>query len=249
MSMTVIDVTDATFEAEVLERSKQVPVVVDFWAEWCGPCRQLGPIIERAAEAREGEVVLAKLDTDANQRTAAAFRIQGIPAVKAFKDGKVVAEFTGAQPPPAVERFFDGLVPSEAERLAAAGDEASLRRALELEPTRADAAVPLARLLLQRGERAEALQVVANLPGDFQAQGIAARIRLEDAGTPDLTDAWAALDAGDQERAIDELIAALPQADGAKDDIRQVVVAILDELGVEHPVARDARRRLAAALF
>ena len=247
--MTVIDVTDATFQAEVLDRSHQVPVVVDFWAEWCGPCRQLGPIIEQAANAREGEVVLAKLDTDANQQTAAAFRIQGIPAVKAFKDGKVAAEFTGAQPPAVVERFFDGLVPSEAERLAAAGDEASLRRALELEPARADAAVPLARILLARGEREEALKLVENLPGNFQAEGLGARIRLEDRGEHDLSAAWTALDGGDREAAIDVLIDALPAADGAKDDIRQAVVAILDELGVEHPAARDARRRLAAALY
>jgi putative thioredoxin len=247
--MTVIDVTDATFQAEVLDRSHQVPVVVDFWAEWCGPCRQLGPIIEQAANAREGEVVLAKLDTDANQQTAAAFRIQGIPAVKAFKDGKVAAEFTGAQPPAVVERFFDGLVPSEAERLAAAGDEASLRRALELEPARADAAVPLARILLARGEREEALKLVENLPGNFQAEGLGARIRLEDRGEPDLSAAWTALDGGDREAAIDVLIEALAAADGAKDDIRQAVVAILDELGVEHPAARDARRRLAAALY
>ncbi|MDQ3742114.1 MAG: thioredoxin, partial [Actinomycetota bacterium] len=132
--MTVIDVTDATFQQEVVERSKELPVVVDFWAEWCGPCRQLGPLIEREANAREGDVVLAKLDTDANQRTAMQFGIQGIPAVKAFKDGKVVDEFVGAQPPPVVQRFFDALVPSEAERLAGADDEASLRRALELEP-------------------------------------------------------------------------------------------------------------------
>ena len=247
--MTVIDVSDATFEAEVIERSRQVPVVVDFWAEWCGPCRQLGPLVERAANAREGEVVLAKLDTDANQATAQRFRIQGIPAVKAFKDGEVVDEFVGAQPPPMVEHFFDKLVPTEAERLASAGDEASLRRALELEPSRADAAVPLARMLLARGDREEALAVAQRVPGNFQAEGIAARIRLEDGGEPALGDAWQALDAGEHERAIDALIAALPTADGAKDDVRQAVVAILDELGVDHPVARDARRRLAAALY
>jgi putative thioredoxin len=247
--MTVIDVTDATFQAEVIERSRQVPVVVDFWAEWCGPCRMLGPILERAADARSGDVVLAKLDTDANQQTSAAYRIQGIPAVKAFKDGSVVDEFVGAQPPPVVEQFFDRLVPSEADRLAASGDEASLRRALELQPGRADAAVPLARMLLERGERAEALEIVSRVPGDFQAEGIAARIRLEDRGDPDLSPAWEALDAGERERAVDLLIEALPSADGAKDDIRQAVVAVLDELGVEHPVARDARRRLAAALY
>jgi putative thioredoxin len=247
--MTVIDVTDATFQQEVLERSKEVPVVVDFWAEWCGPCRQLGPLIEREANAREGDVVLAKLDTDANQRTAMEYRIQGIPAVKAFKDGQVVAEFVGAQPPPAVQRFFDALVPTEAERLAATGDEASLRRALELDPANADAAVKLARLLLARGDRDEALQVAERAPGNFQAEGLAARIRLEARDDVELGDAWSALDAGDHEKAIDVLIGALPQADGAKDDIRQAVVAVLDDLGVEHPLARDARRRLAAALY
>jgi putative thioredoxin len=247
--MTVIDVTDATFAQEVVERSKQVPVVVDFWAEWCGPCRQLGPLVEREANAREGDVVLAKLDTDANQQTAMEYRIQGIPAVKAFKGGQVVDEFVGAQPPPVVARFFDALVPSEADRMAAAGDEESLRRALELQPGRADAAVPLAKLLLARGERDEALTLLEGVPGDFQAEGLAARIRLEQRGEPGLADAWAALDAGDHERAIDLLIAALPNADGAKDELRQVVVAVLDELGVEHPLARDARRRLAAALY
>jgi putative thioredoxin len=247
--MTVIDVTDATFDSDVLERSKQLPVVVDFWADWCGPCKMLGPIVERAADAREGEVVLAKLDTDANQRTAARYQIQGIPAVKAFKDGKVVSEFVGAQPPQNVERFFDALVPTEADRLVAAGDEASLRRAVELEPSRADAVVPLARLLLARGERDEALRIAGNVAGSFQAEGLAARIRLEDRGEPDLTAAWEALDRGDHEAAIDALIGALPASDGTREDIRQAVVAILDELGVDHPLARDARRRLAAALY
>jgi len=247
--MTVIDVSEADFQQQVIDKSHEVPVVVDFWAEWCGPCRQLGPTLEKAANAREGEVVLAKLDTDANQRLAAAFQIQGIPAVKAFKDGKVVAEFVGAQPPANVERFFDALVPSEADRLVAAGDEASLRRALELQPGRADAAVPLARLLLARGDREGALEVAENVAGSFQADGLRARIRLEAAEDVDLADAWDRLDAGDREGAADILLDALPTADGAKDDIRAVIVAILDELGVEHPYARDARRRLASALY
>ena len=244
--MATIDVTEQDFEAEVLERSKSVPVVVDFWAEWCGPCRALGPLLEKAADAREGEVVLAKLDTDANQRVAQAFRIQGIPAVKAFKDGRVVDEFVGAIPPAQVEEFFNRLVPSEADRLVAAGDEASLRRALELSPGRIDAATELAKLLFADGRREEARQLVERLPG-FQAEGLAARLRLEELGEDE--EALRALDEGDLERALDLLIEALPTADGRKDDLRHLVVAELDRLGVEHPLARDARRRLASALY
>jgi putative thioredoxin len=244
--MATIDVTEQDFEKEVLERSKSVPVVVDFWAEWCGPCRALGPALEKAADAREGDVVLAKLDTDANPGLSQAFRIQSIPAVKAFKDGRVVDEFVGALPPAQVEEFFDRLVPSEADRLVAAGDEASLRRALELQPGRIDAATELARLLLADGRREEARELVERLPG-FQAEGLAARLRLEEQGED--ADALGALDAGDVERALDLLIGAMPSADGRKDDLRRVVVAELDRLGVEHPLARDARRRLAAALY
>src|SRR3954453_2698310 len=241
----VIDVTEATFQAEVIERSKTTPVVVDFWAEWCGPCRSLGPILEREADKREGEIVLAKLDTDANQNLARDFQIQGIPAVKAFKNGEVVDEFVGAQPPPVVERFFDKLVPSQAELLAASGDEASLRRALEIEPGRADAAVPLARILLERGERDAALEILESVRESFQAEGLAARIRLEDAHP----DAFAALDAGETERGLQLLIDAIPAADGAKDDLRRAVVGVLDALGLEDPVAREYRSKLAQALY
>ena len=129
------------------------------------------------------------------------------------------------------------------------GDEDSLRRALEIEPGRADAAVPLAGLLHRRGDNDEALAVLGNVAGSFAADGLASRIRLEQADAVDLEDALRALDEGDTERAVDLLIAALPSADGYKDDVRKVVVGILDELGVDHPLARDARRRLAAALY
>jgi putative thioredoxin len=246
--MPVIDVSEQDFEREVVERSRTTPVVVDFWAEWCGPCRTLGPLLERAANAREGDVVLAKIDTDANQALAQRFGIQGIPAVKAFKDGEVVDEFVGVQPPPAVERFFDKLVPNEADRLVATGDEASLRKALELQPGRPDASVALGGMLHRRGEEDAALEILDAVRQSFPAEGLAARIRLE-REEPSLAAAFKALDDGAIQQGLDLLLEALPNADGHKDDIRRVVVGVLDQLGVEHPLARETRRRLASALY
>jgi putative thioredoxin len=260
-----IETTESDFERDVLERSRQVPVVVDFWAEWCGPCRQLGPALETAEGKRDGEVVLAKVDVDSNQALAARFGVQGIPAVKAFRDGEVVDEFVGAVPPARVEAFFDGLVPSRADELLAAGDELSLREAFELEPRRADIALALARARLARGAEAEALEVVEGFPDDFAAAGIAARVKLAQAGIA--ADAWSALGDGDRTAALDALLAELAPSSGAaangdgvpsataspdpgerRDLIRRAIIGILADLGPADPTARDYRRKLSTAL-
>ncbi len=188
---------------------------------------------------------LAKLDVDSNQATAARYGVRGLPTVKAFRDGRVVSEFTGAQPPQAVARFVDGLVPSEADELADDDDEPALRRALELEPGHALARRNLGRMLLRRGETEEALALLNGAPGDFVADGLAARARLADA--PELAPAFEAWDEGDHATALELLQAALADPE-RRDAVRRVMVAIFTELGSDHPLAREHRRRLSAAL-
>jgi putative thioredoxin len=250
----ISDVGEQDFQAKVVERSKQVPVVVDFWAEWCGPCRTLGPALEDAVRKRGGEIELVKLDTDRNPNVAMTYEIASIPAVKAFKDGEVVDEFIGAIPPAAIEEFLNRIVPSKADRLAEAGDEDALRKALELDPRHAQAAVGLARILLSRGDADGARDLLEAFPNDFIASGLAARAELSaaqnGASADELQSAFAAWDAGKPEEALERLqeVIAGEQDPDRRDLLRRVMVAIFTELGADHPLAREHRRRLAAAL-
>jgi putative thioredoxin len=250
----ISDVSEQEFEAKVVERSKQVPVVVDFWAEWCGPCRTLGPALEKAVQSRKGEIELAKVDTDRNPNLAMKYEIGSIPAVKAFKDGKVVAEFLGAIPPARIEEFLNGIVPSEADRLAESGDEDSLRKALEADPRHAPAAIGLSRILLGRGENEEALELLKGFPNDFIADGLAARAELSvsrnGSGADELQTAFSVWDDGEPGDALERLQGVLADEQDPErlDLLRRVMVAIFTELGADHPLAREHRRRLAAAL-
>lgn len=234
----MVDVTDATFETEVLARSMQVPVVIDLWAEWCGPCKTLGPILERVIDATEGKVVLAKVDVDANPQVAQAFRVQSIPAVYAMHEQKIVDQFLGAVPEAKVLEFVSNLLPtpeqSEVERLVEAGDEASLRQALELEPGHQAATCALAELMVADGRTDEAAELLAKIPETAEVRRILAIARTGLANADEL----------DVEA---ELLSLLDKVK-TDDDARQRYVDLLEVLG-DDPRTGDYRRKLTARLF
>lgn len=233
------DVTDATFEQAVLDRSAEVPVVVDLWAPWCGPCRTLGPILEQAVAATEGRVELVKVNVDENSGISQSFQVQSIPAVYALRDRQVVDGFIGALPQAQVEEFVARLLPapSEADQLAAAGDEASLRHALELQHDHPVAVVGLARLLVGRGEPDEALELLARIPETSESRQVAAEARLARQHVDVPADGVDAL--------LDQLLERVKDDDAA----RQELVDLLETLGPDDPRTASYRKALAVRLF
>jgi putative thioredoxin len=235
--MAYIDVTDATFQSEVLDKSREVPVVVDLWAPWCGPCKTLGPIIEKVVDDTDGKVALVKVNVDENPGLHQAFQVQSIPAVYAMKDGVIVDGFMGAYPEHVVKEFVDTLLtpaePSEVGKLLAAGDEDSLRLALSIEPANEDVIVALGELLIDQGQPEEALGLLVRIPESERTRQVAARARIGAVADDD----------------YDEQLAKLLDQVKTDDEARQRFVDILELMGTSDPRTADYRRQLTARLY
>lgn len=268
----IIDVDSASFEQAVLAASHERPVIVDFWAAWCGPCRQLTPMLERAVTAQQGRVVLAKVDVDANQELAARYRVQGIPQVVGFRDGVAIAQFTGVQPEPRIAAFIEDLLPTEADQCvararASTGDAAiaELERALELEPTHREAAIGLAEQL-HDNDQDRALALLAPHRPDPAAETLATRIELArdggdvaalraavTEGTNDGANLLAlgrALAAeGSYDEALERLLDAVALGGDSREPAREQLVRLFGMLGDSDPRVAAARPRLARALY
>jgi putative thioredoxin len=276
LSEHILDVDESTFERKVIQRSYEVPVVVDFWAAWCGPCRVLGPILERLAIEAGGSFLLAKVDVDANPNLAIRFGVRGIPAVRAFRQGEVAAEFAGAQPESAVRRFLERIAPSQASQAIETAAsllatrhwpeaEAAFRAVLEGEETNSRAALGLTQSLLMQGRGAEAKAVLDHFPPG-QEWAVAE-------GLKPLATLLADLERGEPEDNGDALEASLRQAgrlvargnlaaamDGLLDILRQdksyrkglpkdILLALFALLGDSDPLTREYRDELASVLF
>ena len=233
----VIDVTDLTFQKEVIDKSMIFPVIVDLWAPWCGPCKTLGPILEKLVDATKGQVILAKVDVDKCPQIAQAFQAQSIPAVYAMKDGKILDGFVGAQPEHVVSEFVNKLLPEvvvvDAKELLAKGDEASLRKALEAEPTNEAVVIALAEMLIARNDCMAALEVLKTIPETDRVRVAIAAARS--AFIPD----------DDYDKQLTALLLSVKTDDQAK----QQYLDTLQKMGPNDPRTSDYRKKLTAQLF
>jgi putative thioredoxin len=274
----VKDIDQTQFGQEVLQRSHEVPVVVDFWAEWCQPCKVLGPALEKVAAAYAGRFELAKVDIDANQALASQFGVKSIPMVIAFKDGRPVSQFTGAIPEQAIRQWVEQLLPTEldlaAERardMAFEGDsegaEALYREVLAQVPDHQEAATALASLLISRGDTDEALIVLGRLPRTSEVEKLEAAARVTAAQDTDLSSLERRLEddpddhaarielgqalaaKGEHEAALDQLLAVVQAGGDLREDARRAMVDVFGLLGSDHPLTVTYRRALANLLF
>lgn len=232
-----IDVTDATFQKEVLDRSMTTPVIVDLWAPWCGPCRTIGPILERLTNATNGKVVLAKVNVDENPQISGAFQVQSIPAVYAMKDGKVLSHFIGAEPEHVIAAFVGALAPTTGTdtvaSLIARGDEDSLHAALSLDPTNEDAVVALAESFIARSAITEAFEILARVPETERVRKVLAAARLAFRPTDD----------------YDSQLAALLPNIKTDESARAKYLEILELMGPLDPRTAPHRKKFTAQLF
>lgn len=264
-TQNTIEVTDETFATAVLDESQARPVVVDFWAAWCQPCRMIGPVLERLAEEHGGQFLLAKLDVDANPQASAAFGIQSIPAVKAFRDGRLVDEFIGALPEQAIRQWLQGILPTEADALAgraaaAEGDrrieeaERLYREALEQQPNHRRAALGLGGVLAVKGQAEQAREVLSALRPDPEAERLLAAIEVSEWASPNgdspLARAEGAAAEGRFQEALEVFLAAVQNGTTEeKQRARDAMLKIFAVLGEEDPLTAEYRRKLATALF
>ena len=272
------DVSAGEFQQDVLQRSREVPVVVDFWAEWCAPCRVLSPVLERLADEYAGAFELAKIDVDQNQQLSAQFGVQGIPSVIGFRDGTPVSRFTGALPEESVRQWLHSIMPTEVDLMVdqartarIEGDDAAaehiFRQVLDRQPDHGEAGTSLASMLIDRGDVEDALIILGKLTPDTEVDRLQSAARLRASSGDDLSELEARVEAdptndrarielalalagkNEHEPALDLLLAIVRDKGPQMEEARLAMVDIFGVLGDEHPLTATYRKQLAIALY